>query len=55
MKGKPFTFLWTEGGKDKGFEAPFGIGGSGYPATMCITTKKTSFSVLRKAFSSTNL
>ncbi len=30
-KGKPYSYLWAEGGVQEKLEANFGVGGFGYP------------------------
>lgn len=50
-KGKPFTFLWSEGGVQYQFEDSFGQGGSGYPSVIAYSHQKKVYSVLKGAFS----
>jgi len=54
-KGKPFSYLWSEGGAQLQLEELLQVGGSGYPAVAAISCKKKVASVLRAAFNEKNL
>ena len=54
VKGKPLTFLWSQGGDQFQLEDELGLG-SGYPAVVAISFRKTVFTVMRGAFSKEGL
>jgi len=54
LKGKPLTFLWSQGGDQFQLEDQLGLG-SGYPAVVAISFRKTVFSVMRGSFSKDGL
>lgn len=49
-RGKPFTFLWSQGGDQYGMEDLFAVAGSGYPSVVAISSKKNVYAVMRAAF-----
>jgi protein disulfide-isomerase A6 len=54
-RGKPFSYLWSEGGAQFGIEEQLQVGGSGYPAVAAINCRKKVYSVMRGAFNEKNL
>jgi protein disulfide-isomerase A6 len=54
-KGKPFSYLWSEGGAQLALEEQVQVGGAGYPAVVAISCKKKLYSVMRGAFNDKNL
>lgn len=50
-RGKPFTFLWSQGGDQYAMEDLFSVAGSGYPSVVAISSKKNVYAVMRAAFS----
>jgi len=50
-KGKPFSFVWAEAGKQEKLANAMDIGGSGYPAVAVINAKKLRFAKHVGAFS----
>jgi len=53
-RGKPFTFLWSEGGAQFDLENIFNVGGAGYPAAIAISARKGKYSNFRGAFNLEN-
>lgn len=51
MRGKPFKFLWSQGGDHFEFEEKIGAVGVGYPVVTVIYEAKKLFGKLRKSFS----
>ena len=51
MRGKPFKFLWAQGGDHFEFEEKIGAVGVGYPVVTVIYEAKKLFGKLRKSFS----
>lgn len=49
-KGKPYSYLWAEGGVQEKLEANFGVGGFGYPAVVAFTPTEKKFAVAKAAF-----
>jgi len=52
--GKPFNFLWSQGGDQFDFEESMNLG-MGYPAIIAFVAGKKKFSVMRRAWSQDNL
>jgi hypothetical protein len=55
FRGKPFTFVWSQGGDQYDFETIFGAEGSGYPSVIAISHGKKLFAKMRKAFDEDHL
>lgn len=55
FKRRPFSYLWTEAGKQPQLESALGLGGFGYPAVAAINLKKNRSSVMVTAFTEKNL
>jgi len=55
FRGKPFTFLWSQGGDQYGMEELFSVSGSGYPSVVAVSSKKNVFAVMRAALSKDSL
>lgn len=62
FRGKPFVFLWAQGGDQYDFETIFGAEGSGYPSVIAISKfgryvghAKKVFSKMRKSFDEEHL
>jgi len=53
-KGKPLTFLWSEGGSNFDFEDSFGLG-FGFPALMAIHNGKKKYAVMRTHYNQSNI
>uniref|UniRef100_A0A061QIT2 protein disulfide-isomerase n=1 Tax=Tetraselmis sp. GSL018 TaxID=582737 RepID=A0A061QIT2_9CHLO len=49
FKGRPFSFLWAEGGKQPALEANVEVGGFGYPAVVAISPSKGRFATMKGA------
>jgi protein disulfide-isomerase A6 len=47
-KSRPFSYLWTEGGKQTALEQSFGVGGAGYPALVAYSPKQQQFSIMKR-------
>jgi len=47
FKGRPFSFLWAEGGKQAGLEANLGVGGFGYPAVVALSPSKGVYTTMK--------
>jgi hypothetical protein len=54
FRGKPYKFLWTQGGDHFDFEEKIGAVGVGYPVVTVIYEAKKYYGKLRKAFSVEN-
>lgn len=54
-KGKPFKFLWTQGGDHFEVEEKLGVSGVGYPSLVTIFHTKGIYGKLRKAFNQENI
>jgi hypothetical protein len=54
MRGKPFKFLWAQGGDHFEFEEKIGAVGVGYPVVTVIYEAKKLFGKLRKSFNEEN-
>jgi len=55
FRGKPFTFIWSQGGDQYDFEVLFGAEGSGYPSVIAVHHGKKLFSKMKKAFDEEHL
>lgn len=55
FRGKPFKFLWSQGGDHFDFEEKLGAVGVGYPVISVIYESKKVFGKLRKSFNAENL
>lgn len=55
FRGKPFKFLWSQGGDHFEVEEKLGISGVGYPSLAAIFHNKNVFGKLRKSFNQENL
>lgn len=55
FRGKPFSFIWSQGGDQLDFETIFGAEGSGYPSVVAVSHNKKLFSRMRKSFSEEHL
>lgn len=53
-KGKPLSFLWSEGGSNFDFEDSFGLG-FGFPALLAIHHGKKKYAVMRTHYNASNL
>lgn len=53
-KGKPLSFLWSEGGKNFDFEDSFGLG-FGFPALLAIHNGKKKYAVMRTHYNPANM
>lgn len=51
FRGKPYKFVWSQGGDHFEFEEKLGAVGVGYPVVTVIYESKKYFGKLRKAFS----
>jgi protein disulfide-isomerase A6 len=51
FRGKPYKFLWAQGGDHFDFEDKLGAIGVGYPVVVVIYETKKVFGKLRKSFS----
>lgn len=54
FRGKPFKFIWSQGGDHFEFEEKLGAVGVGYPVVTVIYETKKYFGKLRRAFSIEN-
>lgn len=54
LRGKPFKFLWAQGGDHFEFEEKIGAVGVGYPVVTVIYEAKKLFGKLRKSFNEEN-
>merc|ERR1711862_164298 len=52
--GKPFNYLWSQGGDQFDFEESMNLG-MGYPTVVAVVAGKKKFSVMRRAWSKENL
>lgn len=50
FRGKPFKFLWSQGGDHFDFEEKLGAVGVGYPVVSIIYESKKLFGKLKKSF-----
>ena len=55
FRGKPFKFMWTQGGDHFDVEEKLGISGVGYPSVVTIFQSKGLFGKLKRSFSIDNL
>ena len=55
FRGKPFKFLWSQGGDQFEFEEKLGAVGVGYPVVATIFNSKKIYGKLKKSFSEENL
>ena len=55
FRGKPFKFMWAQGGDHFDVEEKLGISGVGYPSVVIIFQSKGLYGKLKKAFSGENL
>jgi protein disulfide-isomerase A6 len=55
FRGKPFKFLWSQGGDHFDFEEKLGAVGVGYPVISVIYESKKVFGKLRKSFNAENM
>lgn len=55
FRGKPFSFIWSQGGDQLDFETVFGADGSGYPSVVAVSHNKKLFARMRKSFSEEHL
>lgn len=55
FRGKPFKFLWSQGGDHFDFEEKLGAVGVGYPVITIIYESKKLFGKLKKSFNEENL
>ena len=55
FRGKPFKFLWSQGGDHFDFEEKLGAVGVGYPVVSIIYESKKLFGKLKKSFNEENL
>ena len=55
FRGKPYKFVWAQGGDHFEFEEKLGAVGVGYPVVAVIYEAKKYYGKLRKAFSVENL
>mmetsp|Transcript_22746 Transcript_22746/g.57299 ORF Transcript_22746/g.57299 Transcript_22746/m.57299 type:complete len:462 (-) Transcript_22746:276-1661(-) len=55
FKGRPFSFLWAEGGTQSALEGNVDVGGYGYPAVVALSPKKGVFVTMRSALQEGNL
>lgn len=53
-KGKPLSFLWSEGGSNFDFEDSFGLG-FGFPALIAIHNGKKKYAVMRTHYNQANI
>lgn len=54
MSGKPFNFLWSQGGDQFDFEDSLNLG-MGYPTILTIVAGKKKFSTMRRPWGKDNL
>ncbi len=55
FRGKPFKFLWSQGGDQFDFEEKLDVSGSGYPGVAVIFEHKKMYGKMRKSFNQLNL
>ena len=55
FRGKPFKFIWAQGGDHFEVEEKLGISGVGYPSVVAIFNSKNVFGRMKRAFSQENL
>lgn len=51
FRGKPFKFIWVQGGDHFAFEEAIGVSGIGYPNVVALLESKRIFGRLLKSFS----
>jgi len=49
FKGRPYAFLWSEGGGQVELEGSLEVGGFGYPAFVAFSPKKNAYIVMKAA------
>ncbi|EAR90091.1 protein disulfide isomerase family A protein (macronuclear) [Tetrahymena thermophila SB210] len=54
-KGRPITYLWSQGGDQYDFEEKLNAGGSGYPSAMAISHKKNLYQIFKGSFKKKDL
>ena len=54
FKGKPITYLWSQGGDQYQLESNLGLD-SGFPAVVALSFKKNVYSIMRGSFNKENL
>mmetsp|Transcript_11681 Transcript_11681/g.21053 ORF Transcript_11681/g.21053 Transcript_11681/m.21053 type:complete len:470 (-) Transcript_11681:187-1596(-) len=55
FKGRPFSFLWVEGGAHSALESNVDVGGYGYPAVVALSPKKGVFVTMKTALETGHL
>ena len=55
FRGKPFKFIWAQGGDHFEVEEKLGISGVGYPSVVIIFQSKGLYGKLKRSFSGENL
>ena len=55
FRGKPFKFIWVQGGDQFELEEKLGVSGIGYPSVVAIFENKKVFGKLKRSFSEENL
>ena len=54
FRGKPFKFLWAQGGDHFDVEEKLGISGIGYPSVVTIFHSKNLYGKLKRSFNTEN-